>query len=94
MRSARHWNAEVFLNIAPPEARRELGFMSRNDFRELGSWHSYVIYPKNSIFLRIEPSINGGFQYDYDNRIKEQWLSPQFYVQLKHQINASGDSLQ
>ncbi len=93
VRSARHWNAEVFLNIAPPEARRELGFMSRNDFRELGSWHSYVIYPKNSIFLRIEPSVNGGFQYDYDNRIKEQWLSPQFYVQLKHQINASGGFL-
>lgn len=93
VRSSRHWNGEIFLNIAPPEARRELGYMSKNDFRELGIWQGFTIYPKNSVFLRIEPNFNGGVQYDYDGRIKEQWLIPQFYIQFKHQINLSGGFL-
>ncbi|HRJ84227.1 MAG TPA: carbohydrate binding family 9 domain-containing protein [Ignavibacteria bacterium] len=93
VRSSRNWNGEVFLNIAPPEARRELGYMSKNDFRELGMWHGYTIYPHNSVFLRIEPNFNTGVQYSYDGKIKEQWLVPQFYIQFKHQINLSGGYL-
>ena len=93
VRNSRNWNSEIFLNIAPPEARRELGYMSKNDFRELGIWNGFTVYPKNSVFLRVEPSFNGGVQYDYNGRIKEQWLIPQFYIQFKHQINLSGGFL-
>lgn len=93
VRSSRHWNGEIFMNIAPPEARRELGYMAKNDFRELGIWQGYTIYPKNSVVLRFEPNFNGGVQYDYSGRIKEQWLIPQFFIQFKHQINLSGGFL-
>lgn len=93
VRSSRNWNGEIFMNIAPPEARRELGYLSKNDFRELGIWQGYTIYPKNSVVLRIEPNFNGGVQYDYSGRIKEQWLIPQFFIQFKHQINLSGGFL-
>lgn len=92
-RNSRHWNAEIFMNIAPPEARRELGYVSKNDFRELGIWQGFTIYPKNSVVLRFEPSFDAGVQYDYDGRIKEQWVAPKFYIQFKHQINMNGGFL-
>ncbi len=92
-RNSRHWNAELFLNIAPPEARRELGYMGKNDFRELGIWQGYTIYPKKSFILRIEPSFDAGIQYDYDGRIKEQWVAPKFNIQFTRLINANGGFL-
>ncbi|NOS86122.1 MAG: carbohydrate binding family 9 domain-containing protein [Ignavibacteria bacterium] len=93
VRSSRHWNGEIFMNIAPPEARRELGYVAKNDFRELGVWSGYTFYPEKSIVLRFEPNFDAGFQYDYDGRIKEQWFAPKFYVQFKHQISLSGGFL-
>ncbi|MEO8513222.1 MAG: carbohydrate binding family 9 domain-containing protein [Ignavibacteria bacterium] len=92
-RNSRNWNSEIFLNIAPPEARRELGYMGKNDFRELGIWEGFTIYPKNSFILRVEPSLDAGTQYDYNGRIKEQWVIPKFYIQFKRLINLSGGFL-
>lgn len=93
VRRSRHLNGELFLNIAPPEARRELGYVAKNDFRELGIWMGYTFYPENSIVLRVEPNFDAGIQYDYDGRIKEQWFAPKFYVQFKHQVNMNGGFL-
>jgi hypothetical protein len=92
-RRSRNWNGEIFLNVAPPEARRDLGYLTKNDFIELGSWHGFPIYPESKFLLRIEPSINGGLQFDYDNRIKEQWLVPEIYFQFAQQINFSVGAL-
>lgn len=74
VRRSRHLNGELFLNIAPPEARRELGYVAKNDFRELGIWMGYTFYPENSIVLRVEPNFDAGIQYDYDGRIKNNGL--------------------
>lgn len=93
VRSARHWNGELFVNLAPPEGRRELGYMGMNDFREIGTWQGYTITPENSFILRFEPNFNAGLQYDYQNRIKQQWLIPQYYIQFKRLINSSGGFL-
>ncbi len=89
-RNSRHWNAELYMNIAPPEARRELGFMGKNDFRELGTWQGYTFYPKKSFILRIEPGIYANIMYDYDGKIKEQVLVPEFYIQFTRLINMKG----
>jgi len=93
VRSSRHWNGEIWLDIAPPEARRELGYMPQNDFRGLGIWQGYIFYPKKSVVLRFEPNFDAGFQYDYNGRIKEQWVAPKFYVQFKHQVSMNGGYL-
>ncbi len=93
IRNSRHYNSEFWMSIAPPEARRELGYMSKNDFREIGTWHGLTFYPERSVFERIEPNFNGGLMYDYNGNIKEQWLVPQFYIQFKHQVNFSGGFL-
>lgn len=92
-RNSRSMNTEVFLNIAPPEARRDLGFMGSNNFRELGFYQGFTFYPRKSIILRVEPSINGGIQYDYDDRIKQQWLIPQIFMQFKNLVNFSAGFL-
>ncbi len=88
-RKTRHWNGEFYINVAPPEARRDLGYLGKNDFREIGVWQGFTIYPQSKFLLRVEPSFSGGTQYDYDNRIKEQWLVPEVYFQFAKQINFS-----
>lgn len=93
VRSSRHWNGELYVSLAPPEARRELGYMSYNDFKELGTWQSYIIYPEKSFILRFEPNFSAGIKYDYDGKIKEQYLIPQFYIQFTRLVNLSGGYL-
>lgn len=93
IRNSRYLNSEIFLNFAPPEARRELGYMSKNNLRELGISQGFTMYPEKSIFETISPSLHGGLQYDYEGKIKEQWLIPQFYFQFIHQVNFSGGFL-
>lgn len=86
----RNYNGGLTLNIASPEARRDLGFISNNNFYMLSTWNNYTFYPEKSFILRVEPALSGGLRYDYNNRIKEQWLSPTFWFLFKKQINASG----
>jgi hypothetical protein len=90
VRSARHWNGELYLSLAPPEARRELGYMGYNDYKELGTWQNYVIYPGKSFILRFEPNFSAGIKYDYSGKIKEQYFIPQFFIQFTRLINLSG----
>ena len=92
-RNTRNWNSEIFLNIAPPEARRYLGYIGRNDFREIGIWNGFDIYPKNHMILHIQPRFNAGVQYDYNNRIKEQWFVPEVFFQFSKQVNFSSGML-
>ncbi|HEY3249626.1 MAG TPA: DUF5916 domain-containing protein, partial [Ignavibacteria bacterium] len=86
----RNYGGGLSYSQAPPEARRDLGFISNNNFRTLSTWNYYTMYPENSFFLRIEPQLNAGIRYDFNNRIREQWLVPGFWFLFKKQINMSG----
>jgi hypothetical protein len=87
IRNSRSWDTEIFLNITPPEARRDLGYLAKNDFREIGFWNGVEMYPKSKLLIRMNAYVNGGMQYDFENRIKEQWLVPELYFLFSNQIN-------
>lgn len=92
-RDTRNWDAGVTLSLAPPELRRDVGYVTSSDFRTITMWHNFNIYPEKSFILRFAPAINGGLRYDYNNRIKEQWIIPNFFVQFKNQISLDGGFL-
>jgi len=92
-RRTRNYNGGVSFSLAPPELRRDLGYASNNNYYSLSAWNNYTFYPEKSFVLRIEPQLNAGIRYDYDNRIREQWLIPGFWCLFKKQINMNGGYL-
>jgi hypothetical protein len=92
-RQTRNWNGGVTLSLAPPEGRRDVGYMTSNNFRSVTTWQDFNIYPEKSFVLRFAPAFDAGLRYDYNNRIKEQWFIPNFFVQFKNLINMDGGFL-
>lgn len=88
-RQDRFWNfgAQYFDN--PPETRRDIGYTAYADFRELTMWSNFSIYPKSGIVIRMNPNINGGVKYDYNGKMKEQWVVPSIYIQFRKLISTN-----
>ncbi len=89
-RSARHWNFNLFYEDASPNVRTDNGFMNSNDFRILGSYQGYTLYPETKIISTIEPSVYGQIRHTYDGKLKEIFLQAMIYMQLANQINLNG----
>jgi hypothetical protein len=92
-RQTRNWNGGITLSLSPPGTRRDVGFVANNNFRTVTTWHNFNIYPQKSFILRFAPAFNAGLRYDYNNRIKEQWFVPNFFMQFKNLINMDGGFL-
>ena len=92
-RSAKHWNFNISYNMTPPNARRDLGYLNRNDYKQLDTWHAYMLYPENSFFLRVQPQIESYVKHTYDGSLKELVVNPGVWMKLKGQIQLSLDAL-
>jgi hypothetical protein len=88
-RSARHWNFDVNYDFIPSAARMDNGFLSNNNYKTLSSWQGYTIYPESKWLVRIEPSLFGYLKHNFQNKLREQFLQAQLYIQFAHQINAN-----
>jgi hypothetical protein len=85
-RSAKHWNFNLSYNMVPPSARRDLGYLNRNDYKHLEMYNNYVFYNDNSFFLRIQPQLDTYVRHTYDGRLKELVVYPGVWMKLKGQI--------
>lgn len=92
-RSARNWNFNVNYQETPTEARRDVGYLSSNNWRQLYAWSGYTVYPENSFFLRFEPQMEIGTSYRYDGSLKEHWIIPSFYLLMKHRLEINSGYL-
>lgn len=86
-RETKLWNGGVSLGLTPPEMRRDVGFVSYNNSRSITTWQYLNFYPKKGAFIRINPGFDAGLRYDYSNRIREQWLVPNFFILFNNQID-------
>ena len=59
-----------------PAVRRDLGFLTRNNYNELYSYHYYNIYPKGDLIRRITPDITGGLRHNKEGIIKDEYFYP------------------
>lgn len=91
-RNARHWNFNLHYANTPPEARRDNGFLSENNFRRVQFWQGYTMKPNSKFFVEITPQLNGGLRYRHiDGSLKDQWLGQELYVGFKKQISFYGN---
>jgi hypothetical protein len=86
-RQGDHWSFGLESGFAPPEARRDVGFIERNNQMYLSMWHNFTVYIKKGYILRLYPNINSGLRYNYSGGIMEQWLVPSIYFQGKNLTN-------
>ncbi|HKW14788.1 MAG TPA: DUF5916 domain-containing protein [Candidatus Krumholzibacteria bacterium] len=85
-RNARHWNANAWYEDYSPTFRAETGFVTQNDYRMTGGWTDWMFYFDKSKWLeRIEPQVEAGTKYNYDNLYKDGWVQPQVWFRFKHQ---------
>jgi hypothetical protein len=89
LRSAKHLNFELAYNDASPEARRDNGYISYNNYRAISLWSGYMFYPETDFLKRIQLSSYGLVRHTYDGKIRELFFQPEIYVRLKHQLSAS-----
>ena len=75
-RNARSWNFFVDYNQVSPSYRTEIGFDPVMDYRNLTIYHSYNIYPQNSIFERLTPQAYAFRRWSFDSvkKIEENAL--------------------
>ena len=86
-RSAEYWRFGLESGFAPPEARRDVGFIEKNNHMYLSLWNEFTVYLKRGFVLRFYPYIESGLRYDYSGRIREQWVVPSVYFQGRSLTN-------
>ncbi|MGB9696217.1 MAG: DUF5916 domain-containing protein [Ignavibacteria bacterium] len=86
LRSAELWNFSLSYDDVSPNARADLGFVSRNNYRTLSTYQSLSFYPKMSIINRIEPSIFGFIRHNFRGQLKEEFANLSCDVEFKKQI--------
>ncbi|MBE2256278.1 MAG: carbohydrate binding family 9 domain-containing protein [Ignavibacteria bacterium] len=73
-RSSRNWFFYKEFSYQPSTARKDNGFMSRNDYYELFFENGYSFYPEGKTIRKYTPSIIGGVMHDTEGKMKELWM--------------------
>ena len=81
-RNARHWNFDADYWARSPTWRAENGFEPRNDMHLGHLWTGYMLYFEDSLLERLQPSINGGRQWDFTGKFKDEWINARIYGRL------------
>lgn len=86
-RSARHWNFVIDYSNIPPEARRDNGYLTKNNYRILETNQSFVFYPETKLINRITPGLYADIRYNHDGILKELLFAPKINIQFAKQIS-------
>lgn len=92
-RSAQHWNFNLSYNLVPANARRDLGYLNRNDYQQIDFWNGYTFYGENRFFLRVQPQMDFYLRHTNDGRLKEIVIDPSVWMKLKGQIQLNISTL-
>jgi hypothetical protein len=88
-RNAELWNFSISYDNVSPNARAELGFVSRNNYRTLSTSQSFSFYPNMSIINKIEPSLFGFIRHNFEGQLKEEFTNLSCDIEFKNQITLS-----
>jgi len=86
----RLWSYDLTYTDEPPAARRDLGFISSINYRQLSTNQNLTFYPQKGFFTKIFPSVYSDVKYEYNGSVKERVVMPNFFLQGKDQISLSG----
>jgi hypothetical protein len=86
IRDARHLNFSTWYEDYSPTFRAENGFVTANNYREVGFWTGYLFYTDNGRFTEvIEPQLDWGRKYNHDDVFKDEWLQPNIWIRFRKQ---------
>ena len=82
----RDYSANIQYIDKSPGFQAQDGYVPGNDTRMLTFNQWYQFYPNTAIIDSYSPEVDAGIHYNYDGVKKEQWVLPNFNMQLKAQI--------
>lgn len=85
-RQSRHWNFFTEYYFESPTARRDNGFISRNDYHEGFMLQEYQFYPESKIFRRINPEFYIDYMWTADGRLVDQWTKLGLVLEFQNGI--------
>lgn len=89
---SRHWGAGIYWKSIHPEFKASSGFVNRVDYRTIGSYTSFSIYPQKQYLNQIQFTLRGGRRYGYfEDTILDEWVGGHIHLRLTEfsMINAS-----
>lgn len=82
-RNARNWSFDLDYWDYSPEFRAENGFIYNNDRRMGQIRNEYMKYYDDGLLDWVEPSVTVARVWNYDGRIRDEWLTMDFSAQLR-----------
>jgi hypothetical protein len=72
---------------ASPTFRTANGFQSRSDFRNVSAFVQRSHYPESGLVDRASVTVQGNQGWSFNGVVREQYVSPSLYLQLKGQTH-------
>jgi hypothetical protein len=82
-RTGEHYYAELTVMQTGPSFRTATGFVTQAARRQVDFEQSYTFYTTTALLDRIVPYMMAARVWNYDGRIKDEWLMGQLDVQFK-----------
>lgn len=88
IRSARHYNFNLWYENYSPTFRSDNGFIRANNYQVLGLWNGYTFQFDEHPFLeRLEPQFDWGRKVNHDGWFKDTWYQPSVWMRFKKQVD-------
>lgn len=87
---SKHWGAGLWWLSIHPEFEAASGFVNRVDYRSLGSYTYFSLYPEKTYLNQISFNFQVGRRYDYfSSNIQDEWFRARVNVRLTefNQVN-------
>jgi len=81
--TTRHWSLGGYYMALHSDFQASLGFVNRTDYRTVGSYASYRIYPDKPYLNQVQFRIQAGKRIGYtDSATQDTWIRPNIQLRL------------
>ncbi|NTV81069.1 MAG: hypothetical protein HGA24_06565, partial [Candidatus Aminicenantes bacterium] len=81
--TTKHWTLGGFYKAMHPEFQASLGFVNRTDYRSVGGFASYRLYPDKKYLNQVQFRLQAGKRIGYaDSVTQDTWIRPQIQFRL------------
>lgn len=81
--TTKHWTLGGFYKAIHPDFQASLGFVNRTDYRSVGGFASYVLYPDKKYLNQVRFRLQAGQRLGYADSVKQDsWIRPQVQFRL------------
>lgn len=91
-RSGEHYGFYSEFDYIGPTVRRELGYLTSNNYYNLFMYHYFNIYPDGRLIRRITPDLTGGLKHNVTHGIiKDEWTYPGVTIEFHNGTRLRGN---